>query len=43
MSILHVHIADIYQTISTLNNPKTPTASFGVLVLNYLIIHAFYQ
>jgi hypothetical protein len=42
MSILHVCIADIYQTIHTLNNHKTTKAHFGVHIRNCLIIHAFY-
>jgi len=34
MSFLHVGIADIYQTIHTLTNPKTAKACFGVLICN---------
>ena len=42
MFFLYVDIADIYQTIHTLNNPKTAKTCFGVHIHNCLIILAFY-
>jgi hypothetical protein len=43
MSFFHVGIADIYQTIHTLNNPKTAKACFGVLIRNCLYHPCFYD
>jgi hypothetical protein len=43
MSFLPIGIADVYQTIHTLDNPKTVKACFGVHICNSLMILAFYQ
>jgi hypothetical protein len=40
---LHVGIADIYQSIHTLKNPKTAKACFRVHIHNCLIIPAIYH
>jgi hypothetical protein len=43
MSFLNVGVTDIYQTIHTLNHPKTAKACFGVDIHNCLMILAFYH